>query len=859
MQFKKAIGLAVVLMSFATAATRARAAAAEESPADKLQTLPGFKVEAVLKAEKNHGSWISLGQDNKGRLLLGGQRGQPVTRVTIKDGKVAKEEDLQLPVSEVMGSLYAFDSLYVNAYGKDAKSGKATFGLFRLKDTKGDDHYDSVELLHEWKGGAGEHGAHGIVLGPDKKLYMVLGNFVDAAGEMGPTSPHKNYQDDLAMPRAEDGNGFGAGKKPPGGSIVRVDADGKNPELFAAGQRNTYDIAFNADGELFGFDSDMEWDWGMPWYRPIRVFHAPSGADQGFREGTAKWPEYYNDSLPAAVTVGIGCPTGVAFGTGAKFPAKYQKAFYVLDWTYGRLIAVHLAPKGASYTGTWENFLAPKSLQAASGKSPLNLTDVVIANDGAMYFTVGGRNTQAYLYRVSYTGTEPTAAVDAHDSEGAEARALRHKLEAFHGKQESQAVEVAWPQLNSEDRFIRYAARIAIEAQPVELWSDKALGEKQPNAVLTALLALARCGGKDVQPALLKALAKTPMASLNETQQMDKVRVLEVTLARQGKPDAEAAKPVIEELSPLYPAKSVEMNRELSELLLALDAPDAIAKTIKLLDAAPTQEQQLWYVLQLRTVQKGWTPELRQQYFTWWTKDRSKMQHPDYVMKWFADAGRAYADGASFNGFLKNFHADARKTLSAEETASLEPVLTAFTTPGKPKKAATQRAVVKNWKMADLEPELGQVSKGRNFQRGKDMYEIGQCAQCHKFGNEGGAVGPDLTAVSSRFARRDVLESIIEPSKVISEQYQNTMFELKDGTDVVGRVLEDNADKVVVQQNPLAPEKTEIKKANIKSRTASKVSPMPEGLVDTLTKDEILDLVAYLESVGQKNHPDFKK
>ncbi len=138
--------------------------------------------------------------------------------------------------------------------------------------------------------------------------------------------------------------------------------------MFSAGQRNTYDIGFNADGELFGFDSDMEWDWGTPWYRPIRVFHSVRGGDQGFREGSAKWPEYYLDSLPATSTIGIGCPTGVVFGTGAKFPLKYQKAFYICDWTYGRLIAVHLTPKGASYTGTWENFVAPKSLHGNSGK-----------------------------------------------------------------------------------------------------------------------------------------------------------------------------------------------------------------------------------------------------------------------------------------------------------------------------------------------------------------------------------------------------------------------------------------------------------------------------------------------------------
>src|SRR5262249_13615289 len=157
------------------------------------------------------------------------------------------------------------------------------------------------------------------------------------------------------------------------------------------------------------------------------------------------------DSLPATVNIGIGSPTGVTNGIGAKFPAKYQKALYVLDWTYGRLIAVHLTPKGSSYTATWENFVAPKSLQGTGTKAPLNLTDAVIGADGAMYFVIGGRNTQAALYRVSYTGSEPTAPADLHDAAGAKERQQRHVLESFHGKQDPKAVETAWPFLNSED------------------------------------------------------------------------------------------------------------------------------------------------------------------------------------------------------------------------------------------------------------------------------------------------------------------------------------------------------------------------------------------------------------------------
>src|SRR5579862_4919825 len=330
-------------------------AAAQDDPADKLQALPDFKVEHVLRADaKIHGSWISMTRDPKGRLLLAGQRGQPVTRLTIKDGKIEKEEILKLPVSEIMGMLFAFDALYVNASGKDSSGKSAGYGLFRLKDTLGTDQFDSVELLREWPGGQGEHGAHGLVLGPDQKIYTVNGNFTAVPGDVLPSSPPRNYADDRILPRAEDGNGFGAGKKPPGGYIVRVDADGKNAEIVASGQRNTYDIAFNADGELFGFDSDMEWDWGTPWYRPIRIMHWVSGGDYGFREGTGKFPEYYEDTLPATLNVGIGSPTGVKFGTNSRLPEWYRSALFLLDWSYGRIFAAHLRPDGATYRASLE-------------------------------------------------------------------------------------------------------------------------------------------------------------------------------------------------------------------------------------------------------------------------------------------------------------------------------------------------------------------------------------------------------------------------------------------------------------------------------------------------------------------------
>jgi putative heme-binding domain-containing protein len=808
----------------------------QDDPSEKLDVLPGFRVEQVLKADPAvHGSWINLCVDPKGRLLLGAQRGQPITRLTLPDGRT---ERLEIPVSETMGMLFAFDALYLNGMGKDDR-GRAVFGLFRVTDP---DRLDKVEFLREWKGGPGEHGAHGIVAGGDGKLYIVNGNFTDLPADLLPSSPYRNYADDRVPPRAEDGNGFGAGRKPPGGYIVRLDPDGRNAELFSSGQRNCYDIAMSPQGELFGFDSDMEWDWGTPWYRAVKVFHAVGGGDEGFREGTAKWPSYYPDSRPPVVEIGIGCPTGVAFGTGARFPAKYQNALYVLDWTYGRLIAVHLRAHGASYRATWENFVAPKGLKGGP-KVPLNLTDVVVGRDGALYFTVGGRNTQARLFRVTYSGSDVAVAADV---EGAAARERRRALE-----RSRDAVGPA--DLGDADDAIRYAARLVLERRPVESWKASVLAEKNAQAALTGLLALARVGGKEVQPEVAAALGA--LKELDEPLTLQQIRVAQVSIARHG---PEAMKGMTPHFESLYPARSLPMNVELCQVLIALGSPAATAKTVALLEAAPTQEEQVGYLLHLRKAAAGWTPELRKSYFTWWTRDRAGIGHPEHVLRWFAEAGRGYGDGASFPKFLANLHGQAKATLSPDEVAALADVLAAYVPPGnKPKKAVRARAFVKEWKAEDFAATLDEVGKDRHFERGREVYEAAQCLACHRMGPEGGAVGPDLTAIASRFSRKDILDSILEPSKVISEQYQATRIRRRNGDVVEGRIVEETADAVVLHPNPLVPDKVTVKKADIDARQASKTSPMPPALVNVLTKGEILDLLAYMESGGRRDHPAF--
>ena len=818
---------------------------------DELYVAPGFKVELLYTADPaTEGSWINLCAEKPGKLIVGGQGGQPVLRFTIKDGKVEGVEKLKLPISETMGFLYAADTLYVN--GK----GPMGYGLYRCKE--GSDGAFDVQPLKIF-GSGGEHGAHGLALGKDGKIYVMNGNHTKVPDGLAPNPPYANYREDHVVPRQWDGNGHAAGIYAPGGYVVRLDPEGKSTELVLGGFRNAYDIAFNGDGELFTFDSDMEWDWGMPWYRPTRVNHCTVGSEHGWRSGTGVWPDYYPDNLPPTVNIGVGSPTGVAFGTGAKFPAEYQKAFFICDWTYGRLFAVHLTPKGASYTATAENFVAPLGLvKEGAPKKPLNLTDVVVGSDGAMYFTIGGRNAQAALYRVTYTGTESTDPAPA-DPAGAEARALRHKLEAFHGKADPKAVEAAWPHLGSDDRFIRFAARVAVESQPVAEWQDKATAETNPAAALTALLALARTGDAKAQPALLAALDRLPLAKLTDDQKLDKLRVLQVSFTRQGSPTV-GGKKLIAELDAAFPGPNEAVNREAFQLLVYLNAPGVVAKGLAQMASAKTQEDIFHYLFHLRTAPVGaWTMAQRKEYLGYWTKDRKGWTHPPELLGWFKAAGRAYGDGSSYNNFLKNFLREAVANMSPAEQKELAPTIVAINKDFTPSYDVKPRAVVKEWKADEVLPLLEKVGAGRNFEKGKEAFAAAQCIKCHRFGDAGGAAGPDLTAISSRFGRKEILESILEPSKTLSDQFQNEVFRTASGQTVTGRVVDETKDAIAVQPDPLAPGRVTIKKDDIESRTASKVSPMPANLADVLTADEILDLLAYLEAAGRKDHKAFRK
>ena len=535
-------------------------------------------------------------------------------------------------------------------------------GLYRLTDSDGDDQLDKVECLREMDA-RGDHGVHAVVPSPDgNSFFLITGNSTKPTGYVESSQVPEVWGEDHLLPSFPDGRGHNRGVLAPGGIIYKVDRDGKNFEVYANGFRNIFDAAFNHDGELFTYDADMEYDFNAPWYRPTRINHVTSGAEVGWRNGAGKRPPFYADSLPAALDIGPGSPTGVTFGYGAKFPAKYQNALYALDWSWGKLYAVHLKPEGSSYTATKEEFVTG---------APLPITDAIIhPDDGAMYFTIGGRKVQSGLYRVTYVGDESTDLV-VPDSIQNVARTTRHRLEAFHGKKDADAVRVAWPYLSDPDRFIRFAARTAIEHQPVEEWAGKALTESDPKKQVEAILALTRVTGvcpqhrdestppvdTDMRDKLLQAMIKIDLTNLDQTSELAYQRTLQIILSRFGRPDETVINQLVAKIDPLFPSGSAEMNWLLCETLAWLESPAIAQKAIAMIQSVPTQEEQMQYARSIRLLKAGWTDELKEDYFEWFLKASN------------------YRGGASFAKFVEFIRDDAVASLSESQKESLAEIL----------------------------------------------------------------------------------------------------------------------------------------------------------------------------------------
>jgi putative heme-binding domain-containing protein len=223
---------------------------------------------------------------------------------------------------------------------------------------------------------------------------------------------------------------------------------------------------------------------------------------------------------------------------------------------------------------------------------------------------------------------------------------------------------------------------------------------------------------------------------------------------------------------------------------------------------------------------------------------------------WFPQTTQ-WKGGNSFAKFLVNIRNDALENVAdpAQRVALEE--LSKQEAP-KPANLVLPRGPGRAYSVEEVVALAKDGLRKRDFEHGKAMYATTQCATCHHFGSDGGNIGPDLTGAGSRYSVRDLAESILEPSKVISDQYTFQQIARRDGSVVVGRVIGEEKGQLLVMTNPFAPDATAKVPANeVVSRTDYAVSPMPPGLVNMLGEDELLDLLAYILSGGNPKDKAF--
>jgi putative heme-binding domain-containing protein len=784
-----------------------------------ISALTGFKVELLRSAQPGEDSWVALAFDPRGRLTVAREK-RGLLRMTVGSNAVQQVEVIQDTLLECRGLLYAYDSLYVNANNSK--------GFYRLRDTDGDDQFDDQKLLLATEGGVG-HGRNHLALGPDGYLYLAHGDDIVLPTNLATNSSLRQMPDDQLIPTRAPQAGRTTRRFAQVGHVLQTDREGSFFRLVAGGLRNPIDIAFNAAGEMFTYDADMERDIATPWYQPTRVLHLVPGGDYGWRRSLPNLPAYAPDTLPGTVDIGVGSPTGVAFGTASHFPEKYRRAFFIADWAYGRILAVHLRADGASYRGTAETFL--------SGR-PLNVTDFTFGPEGAMYFITGGRGTKSGLYRTTYHPGpgEPKSLVSDRTAEraGANARALRRRLENLgsnsdpSGISATNALAEIWPALGNSDRWIRYAARTALEHQPLDQWRERALNEINPRIAFAALLATGRVTDSSMQERLLSRLGEFLRPGLPPADQLEVLRVIALQLARFGRPSDQLAAKLTQQLDELFPSSQRSANHELCRLLAFLRSPNVVAKTCDLLAHTRRGEDLLHYAYCVAAVPHGWTMEHRRVFF-------------DALRRAEQEQG-----GSDYYRAIKTARQEARGQLTSEQATQLADVLApAHAIPDTVGGLAASRPFVRDWKLEDFDFSSG--TRRGVADAGAQAYRDAGCAQCHRFGNEGSAFGPDLTSVASRFNRRDLLETILNPSQAIDDKFRTTILTLRNGDELSG-ILDREEDEIfVLDGGPTGDTPIEVQKAELAARRLSEVSPMPAGLLNSLTEKEIVDLLAFLE------------
>ena len=762
--------------------------------ADALEVPAGFEAEALLRAPRARGSWVALTVDGQGRIIVAAEAEHGLSRLTERADGSFTVEPLDLGVGGAQGLAWVNGDLYIVKNDWTAEDN----GLHRARDTDGDDRYDELTLLQHLDG-SGEHGAHAVRPTPDgARLQVIAGNSVALPDPISRTHVPLAWFDDQVLPSMPDTFGHGNAMHLHGGWTATCDLDGGDWELISVGLRNAYDFAYDASGNAFTYDADMEWDMGAPWYRAPRVVRLAPGLEYGWRRGSGKIPASSPETFPPVCSTGPASPVGVLHGKDGGFPAPYDRQLFVADWTRGTVYAVDLELDRDRFAGEAVPFLRGR---------PFPITDMEWMPDGSMVLLTGGRGRRSGLYRIR-------SAIERRPTQARTTPARTAPAQT----PPARTVPASYVRGPLAER----QARVRLELDPdVERWGAEAVSSRDPQG----LLALARAGGVAWQARSLEAVlaGEGPLSPVA-------VRTIGLSVARWGDPEPALVAALTARLEASLPAPAHHEDVAIVELLTRFGSPAVPAHAVPRMERAPSQEVAIDYAAALCLCDQGWTPELARRFLD--------LLHVE---------ARAFRGGRSLQGYLDRMRAAALERVAPAVTGGYEaPAAPAERVP--PVEAAL---FVEDWTLEELLPSLRFLDRAVDRGVGERSFRRAGCYACHRVGDEGGGTGPDLTDAGGRFTPSDLLVAILEPSRDVSDQYRDTEIWTRDDEVFVGRRAESEDGWVAVQLPPSAPggvdgEVVEVPEDEVRLLRPSPTSRMPSGTLDGLTQAEILELVAWL-------------
>jgi putative heme-binding domain-containing protein len=522
-----------------------------------------------------------------------------------------------------------------------------------------------------------------------------------------------------------------------------------------------------------------------------------------------------------------------------------------------------LTPNGSSFDAEVTEFI--------SGV-PLPITNGVVGDDGAFYFLTGGRRLESGFYRVSYEGELASEVLELKERfKGKKQRKLRQELEALHVAPSSDKISFILKNFDHEDRTIRFSARVALEHLDFSDWKDEIKKENSSETTVGLALATARHGNDANRLEALNALVGIEWQGLDESKKLDFIRGVDLLLLRMdGSLPNDIHGKIKDAFLPAFMASSEAVNMELCKILSYLQVEEVVELTLQEMETNTSMEgmkevylsgditnrsdqygkdvenmlanmpnqRNISYAMSLSYLQKGWSTSARERYF-----------------KWFGDALQK-AGGKQYLNFIRAIQKTALANVPEKEQDYLSELteIAAARRPNYMKDVKQPQGPGIDWTVELLMSAYEKNYKSANFENGKNMFRASLCISCHSMNGEGGATGPELTQIGSRFTVGAIGEAIINPSGTIGDRYQYSNYHMKNGSVITGIEVDQDDENIEVSISAYAVDvTTKVRKDRLESIKLSKVSPMPAGLVDRLNEQEITDLIAYMLSGGNKN------